>query len=65
MHLANTRLNLAGLHVGLKGSIMESLSDKSNYSQTASVEDQFRDLIAKAIRDQQFLSVVVVFDRAR
>ncbi len=54
--------NLASLHVGLKGSIMETLSDKSYYSQTASVEDQFRDLIAKAMRNQQFLSVVVVFD---
>ncbi len=45
--------NLAGLHVGLKGSIMEALSEKAHYSQ-----DEFRDLIAEAVQDQQYLSVV-------
>ncbi len=54
--------SLAGLHIGLKGSIMEALSNYSHYSQTASVEHQFRDLIAGALQDQQFLSVVVVLD---
>ncbi len=52
-----------GVHDGLKGSIMEMLSDSdSHYSQTASVEDQFRDLIVKAMLDQQFISVVVIID---
>ncbi len=50
----------ADLHAGLKGSIMETLSE--NYSRIASIEDQFRDVIVKAMRDQQFLSVVVVLD---
>ncbi len=54
--------NLAGLHIGLKGSIMEALSDRSRHSQTASVEEQFRDLIVNAMKDQQCLSVVVVID---
>ncbi len=54
--------NLAGLHIGLKGSIMEALSDRSRYSQTASIEEQFRDLVVNAMYDQQCLSVVVVID---
>ncbi len=49
--------NLAGLHAGLKGSIMEALFEKSDYSQ-----DEFRDLIVEAVQDQQYLSVVVVID---
>ncbi len=49
--------NLARLHVGLKGSIMEALSEKSRYSQ-----DEFLDLIVEAVRAQQCLSIVVVLD---
>ncbi len=41
---------------------MEALSENTHYSQTASVQDQFRDLIVRVLRDQQFLSVVVVID---
>ncbi len=40
---------------------METLSESSLYSQTASVGDQFRDLV-KAMQDQHSLSVVVVID---
>ncbi len=54
--------SLAKLHVGLKGSIMEALSNDSHYSQTATVHAQFRDLIVGALQDQQFLSVVIVLD---
>ncbi len=60
--------NLAGLHAGLKGSIMEALfdvnSDKPRHSHKTSVEEQleFRDVIVNALRDQQFLSVVTVLD---
>ncbi len=54
--------SLADLHIGLKGSIMEALLNDSHYSPTASVHAQFRDLIAGALQDQQFLSVVVVLD---
>ncbi len=60
--------NLAGLHAGLKGSIMEALfdvnSDKPHHSHKTSVEEQleFRDVIVNALRDQQFLSVVTVLD---
>ncbi len=54
--------SLAGLPPGLKGSIVEALSNKPHYSQTASVEEQFRDLIVNAMKDQQCLSVVVVID---
>ncbi len=53
---------LAGLHIGLKGSIMEALSNQSNYSQSASIEDQFHDLIVKTMQDQQCLSVVIIID---
>ncbi len=57
--------NLAGLHAGLKGSIMEMLSELEkpyHYAQSASIEDQFRCLIVNAMQDQQFLSIVVVLD---
>ncbi len=53
--------NLASLHIGLKGSIMEALSDMS-HSESASVEARFHDLVVKAMEDQQCLSVVVVID---
>ncbi len=49
--------NLAGLHAGVKGSIMEALSETSHYSQ-----DEFRDLIVNALQDQQSLSVFFVID---
>ncbi len=54
--------NLAGSHVGLKGTIMEALSTSSRYSETASIEEQFRDLVVNAMKDQQCLSAVVVID---
>ncbi len=54
--------SLAGLHVGLKGSIMETLSENLPYFRIASVEDQFHNLIVKAMRDLQFLPVVVILD---
>ncbi len=54
---------LASLHAGLKGSIMETLSDSdSHYSQITSVEDQFQDLVVKVMWDQQFLSIVIVIE---
>jgi len=53
--------NLAGLHTGLKGSIMEALCDMS-HSENVSVEARFHDLVVKAMEDQQCLSVVVVID---
>ncbi len=49
--------SLAGVSVGLKGSIMEALSKKSPIFQ-----HEFRDLIVKAVRAQQCLSVVFVLD---
>ncbi len=56
--------SLAGLHIGLKGSIMQALIDieRSHNSQITSVADQFRDLIVKTMQDQRYLSVVVVID---
>ncbi len=57
--------NLARVHDGLKGSIMEMLFDSEqphHYSQSASVEDQFRDLIVNTMQDQQFLSIVIILD---
>lgn len=55
--------NLARLHVGLKGSIMEILLTRGpRYSETAPVENQFGDLIVKALQEQQFLFVVAVID---
>lgn len=55
---------LAGLHAGLKGSIMEVLSAKSDshYSRTASVEDQFYELVVGVLQNQQCLSVVVILE---
>jgi len=41
---------------------MEALSDRSRYSQTASIEERFRDLVVNAMYDQRCLSVVVVID---
>ncbi len=55
--------DLAGLHAGLKGSIMEALFEKSHYSEIV-VDEQlgFRDITIKAIQDQQCLSFVAVID---
>ncbi len=55
--------DLAGLHVGLKGSVMEALFEKLQQSRTA-VEHQllFRDIAVRAIREQHGLSIVAVID---